>query len=50
MNNKQFHKRSREKNEYRKMPDPIDARPEDVAKAIMQGPPKKGWRFQKKVK
>ncbi len=35
-----------EKNEYRKMPKPIDASPEQVAKAIMQGPPKKHWRFQ----
>ena len=35
-----------EKNEYRKMPAPINAKPEDVAKAIMQGPPKKKWRFQ----
>ena len=35
-----------EKNEYRKMPASIKAKPEDVAKAIMQGPPKKKWRFQ----
>ena len=37
-----------EKNEYRKIPEPIEATPEAVAKAIMQAPPKKDWRFQKK--
>ncbi len=38
--------KSIEKNEYRKMPELINAEPEEVAKAIMQGPPKKKWRFQ----
>ena len=38
----------KKRNEYRKMPPPIDATPEAVAKAIMQNPPKKDWRFQKK--
>lgn len=38
----------RERNEYRKMPEPIDAAPEDVAKAIMQSPPKRRWRFLSK--
>ena len=42
------HETKEEKNEYRKMPEPIDATPEEVAKAIMQEPPKKDWRFQKK--
>ena len=37
-----------EKNEFRKMPDPINASPEIIAKAIFQGAPKKNWRFQKK--
>lgn len=37
----------REKNEYRKMPEPIDASPEDVLKAILNTPPKKKreWKF-----
>ena len=26
-------------------PEPIDASPEDVARALMQGPPKKDWRY-----
>ena len=39
---------TREKNEYRKMPPPIDATPDQVVKAIMQDPSKKDWRFQKK--
>ena len=38
----------REPNEYRKMPEPIDAAPEDVVKAITQSPPKKKWRFLSK--
>ena len=38
-----------EKNENRKLPEPIkDAMPEQVAKAIMQKPSKKEWRFMKK--
>ena len=28
-----------------KMPDPIDATPEELAKAICRAPPKKDWRF-----
>ena len=39
----------REKNEYRKLPEPIpDATPEQVARVVMQNPPKKKWRFMKK--
>lgn len=39
----------KEKNEYRKLPEPIaDATPEQVAKAIMKAPPKKEWRFMQK--
>ena len=39
----------REKNENRKLPEPIKgATPEQVAKAVMQRPPKKEWRFMKK--
>ena len=38
-----------EKNEYRKLPEPIKgATPEQVALAIMQGKPKKEWRFMKR--
>lgn len=40
----------REKNEHRKMPEPIDATPEEVARAIMQRPPKKKWDFMQKRK
>ena len=40
----------KEKNEYRKLPEPIaDATPEQVARAIMKSPPKKEWRFMQKV-
>ena len=28
-------------------PAPIDATPEEVARALMQGPPKKDWRYLK---
>ena len=38
----------KERNENLKMPEPIDARPERVALAIMQGPPRKRWRFLQK--
>ena len=39
----------KEKNEYRKLPEPIaDATPEQVARAIMKSPPKKEWRFMQK--
>ena len=30
---------------YDKLPDPIPDTPENVAKLIMQGPPKKKWRY-----
>ena len=30
------------------MPEQIPDTPENVARAIMQGPPKKKWRFEKK--
>ena len=41
----------RERNENRKLPEPIkNATPEQVAKAIMQKPPKKEWRFMSKNK
>ncbi|MCY4218062.1 MAG: hypothetical protein OXE56_02155 [Gammaproteobacteria bacterium] len=37
-----------EKNENRKLPEPIPgATPEQVAKIIMKKPPKKEWRFMK---
>ena len=29
----------------RPMPPPIPATPEDLARAILQGPPKKDWRY-----
>ena len=32
----------------RPMPEPIPATPEEVARVLMQGPPKKEWRYQKK--
>lgn len=38
-------RKKRERNEYRKIPELIAAAPEDVARAIMQSPPKKKWRF-----
>ncbi len=39
----------KEKNEHRKLPEPIaNATPEQVAKAIMKVPPKKEWRFMQK--
>ena len=31
------------------MPEPIPDTPENVARAIMRGPPKKGWRYQRAV-
>ena len=38
----------RERNENRKLPNPIrDATPEQVAASIMRKPPKKEWRFMK---
>lgn len=40
----------KEKNEHRKMPEPIDASPEDVLKAVLNTPPKKKWRFMQKRK
>ena len=41
--------RKKERNEYRKLPEPIaDATPEQIAKAIMKEPPKKQWRFMQK--
>jgi len=37
-----------EKNENRKLPEPIPrATPEQAAKIIMKKPPKKEWRFMK---
>ena len=30
-------------------PEPIDASPEDIARAVLQVPNKKEWRFMKKV-
>ena len=39
--------RKRGRPPIRKMPDPIPASPEDVARAIMQGPPKTDWEFLK---
>ena len=36
----------KEKNEYRKLPEPIaNATSEQVARAIMKSPQKKEWRF-----
>jgi len=32
----------------RSMPEPIPATPEEVARVLMQGPPKKEWRYLKK--
>ena len=40
----------KEKNEHRKMPEPIDATPEEVARVILNSPPKKKWRFMQKRK
>ena len=41
----------REKNEYRKLPEPIpNATPEQVAQVIMMKPPKNEWRFMNKEK
>ena len=38
-----------EKNEYRKLPEPIaNATPEQIAGAIMKSSPKKEWRFMQK--
>ena len=34
--------------EEKKWPAPIDATPKEVARALMQGPPKKDWRYLKK--
>ena len=31
------------------MPEPIPDTPENVARAIMRGPPKKGWRYLRAV-
>ena len=33
-----------------KMPEPIPDTPENVARAIMKGPPKKDWRYIKKYR
>ncbi len=42
---------NQEKNEHRKLPDPIpNATPEQVARAIMKKTPKKEWRFMRKGK
>lgn len=30
------------------MPEPIPATPEEVARVLMEGPPKKEWRYLKK--
>ena len=35
---------------YTKMPEPILAPPEAIARAIMQRPPKKKWRYLSKSK
>lgn len=32
------------------MPEPIDAEPEDIARVIMQAPPKDDWRYLKSDK
>ena len=41
----------KERNENRKLPDPIpDATPEQVAQVILRNPPKKEWRFMKTKK
>jgi len=40
---------TKERNENRKLPDPVKGfTPEDVASVILQKPPKKEWRFMKK--
>ena len=40
---------NKEKNEYRKLPEPIEGvTPNQLAKVIMQSPPKKEWRFMNK--
>ena len=38
-------KRPRGRPVENKMPEPIPDTPENIAKAIMQGPPKKKWRY-----
>ena len=41
----------KERNENRKLPDPIpNATPEQVAQVILRNPPKKEWRFMKTKK
>ena len=38
-----------EKNEYRNLPEPIESvTPDQLAKVIMQAPPKNEWRFMNK--
>ena len=40
-------RRKRDRPVVRQMPEPSPAPPEDVARAIMQGPPKQDWDFLK---
>ena len=41
-------KRKRGRPVTRKMPEPIPDTPENIARAIMLGPPKEEWRYLKK--
>ena len=41
----QLAKRRPGRPEEKVWPEPIDASPEEVARALMQGPPKKDWRY-----
>ena len=41
-------KRSKGRPVENEMPEPIPDTPENVARAAMQGPPKKEWRYLKK--
>lgn len=43
-------KRERGRPVENEMPDPIPDTPENVARAAMQGPPKKDWEYLKKDK
>lgn len=45
MNRRTKPKRPRGRPPVRAMPEPIPDTPENVARAIMQGPPKRDWRF-----
>jgi len=47
--NRRMAKRSRGRPVEKTMPDPVPISPDDLAQAIMQGPPKKKWRYVEKA-